>query len=326
MSVSRFKTAVVVGATLIGMLPALAGAETVKARFSWKLKGEYAPLYLAQEQGAFAKHGLQVTLGEGAGAQAALGALLQGQEDVAIVPAAFALTAISKGMPVKIVAVYHPRAPIGIVSFASNPIKTPKDLEGKKIAVSVGDTVASYLGVICKVNNVDCNKIDRVMMDSQVRSSQFLAHRVDALTTYFNNDTPLLASVSKEPLVNFDFAQAGIVLPGLSVVVKDEAITKNAKALSAFLAGLDEGIAASRKNPDAAVAAIRKTWSGSPKPEVVREQVVSTLAAIPQVSGRPAGYIDAKDLGVALDLLKSVGEVTGDKPLDAYYSNALFAK
>jgi NitT/TauT family transport system substrate-binding protein len=99
--------------------------DAVNVRFSWKMKGEYGPLYMAQEQGYYAKEKLAVRMGEGAGAQAALGALLQGQEDVVILPAIFALTAIQKGMPVKIVALYHPKTPLGIISFPDKPVKTP---------------------------------------------------------------------------------------------------------------------------------------------------------------------------------------------------------
>ena len=73
-------------------------ADEVKVRFSWKLKGEYAHLYLAQEKGLYASKDLAVRMGEGAGAPAALGALLQGQEDVVVMPAIFAASAIQKGM------------------------------------------------------------------------------------------------------------------------------------------------------------------------------------------------------------------------------------
>jgi hypothetical protein len=49
--------------------------DQINVRFSWKLKGEYAPLYMAQELGLFKAENLDVRLGEGAGSQAALGAL-----------------------------------------------------------------------------------------------------------------------------------------------------------------------------------------------------------------------------------------------------------
>jgi len=94
----------IAGMTAFGFTAAASAAESFKVRFSWKLKGEYAPLYMAKEIGAFDKAGLDVAMGEGAGAPAALTAMLQGQEDAVIMPAAFALTAISKGMPIKIAA------------------------------------------------------------------------------------------------------------------------------------------------------------------------------------------------------------------------------
>ena len=46
-------------------------------------------------------------------------------------------------------------------------------MEGKSIATSVGDTAATYLGVLCQLNNVDCAKIKKVQVNPQVRYTQF---------------------------------------------------------------------------------------------------------------------------------------------------------
>ena len=94
--------------------PGFAADEPFKVRFTWKIKGPYAPLYVAQDKGLFAKQGLAVTMGEGAGGQAAMAALMQGQEDAVVAPGVYALTTVSKGMPVKIVALYHPATPLAI--------------------------------------------------------------------------------------------------------------------------------------------------------------------------------------------------------------------
>src|SRR5262245_46633253 len=115
---------------LLLVLGASALAQTpmpVNVRFSWKLKGEYAQLYVAEANGHFQGAGLAVRLGEGAGAQPALAALLQGQEDLILLPGVFALSAISRGMPVKLVALYHPVTPMGFISQPENPVRVPKD-------------------------------------------------------------------------------------------------------------------------------------------------------------------------------------------------------
>jgi NitT/TauT family transport system substrate-binding protein len=304
-------------------VPPAHASDPFKVRFSWKLKGEYAPLYLAREVGLFDRAGLSVEMGEGAGASAALGAMLQGQEDAVIIPAAFALTAISKGMPIKIVALYHPKAPLGFVSFEQNAVRQPKDIEGKKFAYSVGDTVAAYLPVFCKKNNVDCAKINKIIVNPQLRNSQFMSRQIDVIGAYLNIDLSLLEPVAKDPLVVLDLAKAGLVVPGLSIVVSDAALGTKSGVLARFVKTVGEGFDASRKDSGAAAVALRKSWSGAPDLKAVRRQVEETLAAVPVIEGRRPGWIEAAPLGEALAMLKSVGEIESAKPIDSYFTNAL---
>jgi NitT/TauT family transport system substrate-binding protein len=57
-------------------------ADEVKVRFSWKLKAEYAEFYLGQQKGLYEAQGIAATFGEGAGAQAAVASVIQGQDDI----------------------------------------------------------------------------------------------------------------------------------------------------------------------------------------------------------------------------------------------------
>src|SRR6185437_12686305 len=82
--------------------PAFSADKTpVSIRFSWKLKGEFAPLYVALDKGYFAAENLNVTLGEGTSSQTALGSIIQNQDQFAWIPGVFAAQAISTGLPVK---------------------------------------------------------------------------------------------------------------------------------------------------------------------------------------------------------------------------------
>jgi len=94
-TLGRLTSVVALGVSMLVVPAGVAQAqEQVNVRFSWKLKGEYAALFVAQEKGFYAREGLAVRLGEGAGAPAALGALLQGQEDAVLLPAIFALAGL----------------------------------------------------------------------------------------------------------------------------------------------------------------------------------------------------------------------------------------
>src|SRR5262245_45403403 len=140
------KTAV--AAPLLALL-AMAGApanvahgqslDKLTVRFTWKLKGEYAPLYVALEKGYYKAEGLDVTLAEGNGAQNVLKLLAAGNEKFGYGPAVAAASATSQGLPVKVVALYQTSAPMGVIAFPETPLKVPKDLEGKRLAISVGE-------------------------------------------------------------------------------------------------------------------------------------------------------------------------------------------
>jgi NitT/TauT family transport system substrate-binding protein len=298
--------------------------DDVRMRFSWKLKGEYAPLYVAQEKGYFAKQNLNVRLGEGAGAPAALGALLQGQEDVVLLPGVFALTAISKGMPVKLIALYHPKTPVALISMPDNPVRTPKDLEGKSLAVSVGETGTTYINSFCVANGVDCNKVRKVMMNPQSRVAQFVQRQVDTVTVYQTNDLPILQETQKTDFVILELDKHGLSVPGMALVTSDALLAKKPETLRKLLQAVGEGITESRRDPAEAAKTLGKYWPSAPSQSIVTAQVKATVAAVPADTGKPVGWVDEKVIAEALAMLKSTGEIEDPKPAGSYFTNQLF--
>jgi NitT/TauT family transport system substrate-binding protein len=312
---------------LLGPGPSTAHAqEAFNVRFSWKLKGEYAPFYLAREKSMFASEGLAVRLGEGAGAEAALGTLLQGAEDVVIIPGIYAMSAVSKGMPVKIIALYQPKAPVGIVSHPEKPIVAPKDLEGKSLAATVGDTTMDYLKVFCSQNKIDCDKVKIVMMNVQARLPQFLSRQVDGMSTYWNIDLPQLEYSSKQKFALLDVSKYGQIVPGLAVVTSNAAIGKDPERLKRFVRALSKGFNATSSDPTAATQALRNAWPGSPPDEVVGTQVRLSNQTFPAGSGNmPRGWIEAAVISAAANLLMESGQINAIKPVDNYFTNDLLA-
>jgi NitT/TauT family transport system substrate-binding protein len=316
--------AVAFAAMTVAASSARAG-ESFNVRFSWKLKGEYAPFYLAQQKGMFAKEGLTVRLGEGAGSEAALGSMLQGNEDVVIIPGIYALSAISKGMPVKLVSLIQPVAPAGIVSHPEKPIATPQDLEGKSLAATVGDTTMDYLKVLCSQNHIDCAKIKIVMMNVQARLPQFMSKQVDGMSTYWNIDLPQLEYTSKEKFVLLDVGKYGERVPGLSVVTSDAAIARNPDKLKRFLRAMNQGFDAMSADVAAATQALQNAWEGGPPQAVVEAQVKLSNQTFPIILGKPRGWVEDKVIASALDLLKESGQISEAKPLNTYFTNNLLS-
>jgi NitT/TauT family transport system substrate-binding protein len=309
-----------VGAMVVGghfaWTAAARADDDVKVRFSWKLKGEYGPLYLAQEDGFFSGQHLAVRMGEGAGAPAALGARLQGQEDVAI-------SAIQKGMPIKLIAIYHAKTPVVIISHPDNPVLKPKQMEGKSIVTSVGETGTSYLSTFAAQNGVDFDKIKKVQVDAQIRVNYFLQNKVDLVSVYRTNDLPSVEEKTGIKYPILDMAEYGLAIPGLAAVSSDAIIAKKGDALKRFLVAFNQGIDATRKDPAAASNALLKAWNNGPSLAVVEAQVKATVDAIQPDPGHPAGWMTAQQIRSSLDLLKTDEDIGVPKPADLFFTNDL---
>lgn len=321
---STVVAAMVLLAAIVLSSAALA-ADDVRVRFSWKLKGEYGHLYLAQDRGFYAAKNLAVRMGEGAGSQAALGALVQGQEDVVIMPGIFAASAIQKGMPIKIIALYHPKTPVVMISHPDKPILKPQDLEDKIVAHAVGETGTSYLGTFCAVNNIDCTKIKKVQMDAQSRVAQFLQNQVDAVSIYRTSDLPVLEQRTGIKFPILDLAQYGLVVPGLAAVTSDAAIASKPDVLKRYLAAVGEGIDATRRDPRAAANAIAKVWQLGPPVDVIEAQVRATIDAMVREEGKPIGWVDVKLIEQAIELLKTEQAIDHPKSAASFFTNELLA-
>jgi NitT/TauT family transport system substrate-binding protein len=108
----RLRTIAALG-TLMALVAALPGQhavaqtpEKITIRFTWKLKGEYAPLFVALDKGYYRAEGLEVELAEGSGAQTVLKLLASGNEKFGYGPAVSAAQAVSQSLPVRVVALY----------------------------------------------------------------------------------------------------------------------------------------------------------------------------------------------------------------------------
>jgi NitT/TauT family transport system substrate-binding protein len=296
----------------------------VTIRFSWKLKGEYAPLYVALEKGYFSDEGLAVQLGEGAGSQAALASMLRGDDQAVWLPGIFALQAISKGMAMKLVALYNPAAPVIIISWPEKPIRTPKDLEGKSIAASVGETGTTYLPVLCAKNNIDCSKIKQVRMGIEARVPAFIAHSVDSVSVYLTNDMPILeAKFGKDAFVRLDEPKWGAGVPGSALLASDSYISQHPDVLAKLVRAINRGMGFSAKDPMAAAEILLRYWSAQLSPNIVADQVRALTDAVPTYDGQAMGHIEKSVIEAGLVALREAGEADSVRAVDVYFTNSV---
>ena len=296
-------------------------AEKLTLRFTWKLKGEYAPLFVALDRGYYKAEGLEVELAEGSGAQTVLKLLASGNERFGYGPAVSAAQAVSQGLPVKVVALYQTKAPMGVISFPDVPLKSPKDLEGKRLAISVGETFGDMLGPFTRINNVDLDKIQRIQMDASARSSQFLTRKIDVMSVYLSNELPQLEKRAGVKFNVLRITDYGLNLLGASVIIGNAFAEQNPDAVKKLLRATAKGYRDAMADPRQAAKAMAKYMKVPEDPEVLDKQVEATVITTNAPQGKPLGWQEASDWQANLTLLKETGGIADVKPLNAYFTN-----
>jgi NitT/TauT family transport system substrate-binding protein len=311
--------------TMAGVRPNVAygqSLEKLTVRFTWKLKGEYAPLYVALEKGYYKAEGLDVQLSEGNGAQNVLKALAAGNERFGYGPAVAAAQAVSQGLPVKVVALYQTSAPMGVIAFPETPLKEPKDLEGKRLAISVGETFGDMIRPFTRVNNVDLGKIQLVQMDASARTMQFLTHKIDVMSVYLSNELP---QIEKRAGVKFNVLKVtdfGLNVLGSSMYVSNEFAEKSPEIVKKLLQATAKGYRDAMADPKEAARLMAKHMAVPEQQDVLDQQVEATVVTTNAPSGKPIGWQAEADWQATLNLLKETGGITEVKPLNAYFTNA----
>lgn len=310
---------------LLGVLATVSPAraeEEVTVRFTWKYKGEYAPLFVALDKGYYAGEGLKVNLAEGSGSSTVLSLLASGEEKIGYGPADAVATAVGKGMPIRTVALYQTALPIALVSFPDKPVRTPKDLEGKSITGSAAGAFTRLLPVFAKINDLDLSKINVVMLEGGAGQAQFLNRQVDVSSPYLSNEVPRLEKLSGVELVKMPVAEHGLKLLGASIFVNSDFAETNPETLRKLVRATNKGYADAIAEPEEAAGIMARYLPPGEDMEVLTKQVVATVTTTNAPEGKPIGWQTDEDWMATLSILQETGQIDEIKPMEMYYTNA----
>jgi NitT/TauT family transport system substrate-binding protein len=207
-----------------------------------------------------------------------------------------------------------------VVSLASNAIRTPKDLEGKKVAVTPGDPLGQLLQAVCKANNVDCAKISMVQVDPAAKVVTVLEKKADALLGGADDQFFLIKYRGQEPYA-MRYADFGANIVGMTIMTSGETIKRNPDLVRRFVRASVKSWEEAKKNPQAAVDAAMKV-----KPDLNRQSTLDQLMVDIDLldsknsKGR-VGFGAQADWEQTLAILKNYRDLATDKSWTAFHTN-----
>ncbi|MGH7314816.1 MAG: ABC transporter substrate-binding protein [Candidatus Rokuibacteriota bacterium] len=298
--------------------------EKATLRLNFYSYGEHAAFAYGVDKGIYAEEGIDLTLLEGGGSGATVQSIGAATDRFGYADATTMAKLISKGLPVKMIANYVQTSPMSIIYFADKGIKGPKDLEGKKVSFSAGDSLHQGFPALLKVNNVDKAKIQEVLLAPQAKQTAVMTGTVDAMGGYYTTQAGAIERETKKKVAYFRYADFGVnaLTQGLLIHTK----YMGEKALNCkMVRATSRAWLAAMKDPDGAVDALHKLFPNTNKgaKDLTRKQWIDSadLLYTKHSQGKTAGLMMKDDWDVLLSLAKEYGGLDPVKAHADYYTN-----
>jgi len=301
-----------------------AGAQSkIGLRLDWSLYGTHAAFYLGVEKGLYKAEGIDLAINEGSGSGTTARLLAQGGDPVAFVDFGTMTKGIGSGMPIKAILGVHQASPMMILSHADTPIKTPKELEGKVIAMAPAESTAQMFPVLLSAAGVDAAKVSVLAPATGAKTALFLQKRVDAITgvTYFH-----LPPMERDKVAvhYFTYADHGVAALEGGVAANSEWLAANPDLAKRFVKATQAAFVAAKADPAAAVDALVKL-----RPEQARNrevlvrqlQISMESIATPNTKSMPFGRMSETDWQLMIDQLVASKQLTAPVALDKLFTN-----
>jgi NitT/TauT family transport system substrate-binding protein len=248
---------------LAAALPVRAQQETqIKFQLDWRFEGPAALFLVPAAKGYFKAERLNVTIDAGNGSgdtvsRVASGAYDMGFADMAALMEFRANSPTAPNKPVAVMMVYN-NTPAAVIALKKSGIRTPKDLEGKRLGAPVSDAGRRAWPIFARANKIE--QVAWTSMDPPLRETMLLRGDVDAITGFsFTSLVNLEAQGTKtDDVVTLGYAQHGVKLYGNAVIASEEFAKKNPEAVKAFLRAFSKGVRDVIADPRAAVAAVKQ--------------------------------------------------------------------
>jgi NitT/TauT family transport system substrate-binding protein len=294
--------------------------DKVSFRLNWYLGGLHVPFYYGKDKGYYAAEGIDLTINEGRGSANTVQVVAAGSDTFGLADSSSVVLTASKGADVKSVMSLLNTTGFSVVSLAEAPIKTPKDLEGKKVAVTPGDPLGQLLQAVCKANSVDCAKISMVQVDPAAKVVTVLEKKTDALLGGADDQYFLIKYKGGNP-VAMRYADWGANIVGMTIMTSGDTIKKNPDLVKRFVRASVKSWEEAKKNPGAAVDAAMKA-----KPDLNRQSTLDQLMVDIELldsknSKGKIGWGAQADWDQTLAILKNYRELQTTQPWTAFHTN-----
>ena len=223
----------------------------------------YGPLWVAEEKGFFAAHGVEVELSNFNWDQDMTAALASGNLDVVAAATNTAIASFNHGVDQKAFLVMDVSTTADAI-LAGEGIADVAGLKGRKVAFESGATSDLLMNYALKVNGMSLADIEHVPMGASEAGLALLSGQVEAAVTYEPYISAALGKDSSYKVIYDAAEKPGLISDVLTA--RGDWIAANPALVEGMIEAWDDAIVFIRENPEEGGAMIAKAV-GSPMEE-----------------------------------------------------------
>jgi len=303
-------------------------AQAVTFVTDFGFNGRHAPYYTALDKGFFKEMGLDVKIVRGGGSLDAIRQVAAGNAQVAFADLAALVTMrANDNVSVKEISIIYTRPPQALYCLPESGIKTPKDLEGKRLSDSAASAVPRIFPVYAKAMGIDHTKVRWIFADSAAIPAMLVRKEIDCAAQFVVGEALLKKAAGGKDLVRFAYGDApGLDYYGNGIVASDDTIKSRPDLLKRVLWAVNQGLAYAFDNPDEAAEIMNKNHPQVPVDVAKAETLaVKALVLSPETVKNGIGYVDPARVQKTIDIMTTALELKRKVTVDEVYAAGFLA-
>jgi len=290
--------------------PAVFAAQqrTVKFTLPWLAQGATAYVYIADERGFFKKRGLNVEISRGFGSLTASQAIANGQFDFGLVSASSTIVSAATGLPLVALGTTNYDAYAGVLMRSDSPIRTPKDLEGKRIGAVPASTEFPLWKAFAKKADIDAGKVQIIQADPRVLERTLVEKQIDAALVVASTSYAVAKAMGTDTRA-FLWSKYGLPFYSNNILTRPDVLQRDPELCRAVTDALLEGLAYQLKNPDESLDIFLKKvpeltlTAGGREFSRLSQGFMLASAIEPEAIDHGLGYSDMRRVDEMIDLI-----------------------
>lgn len=264
-------------ATLLALGSAAQAQDKALLQLDWIPTGEHAAYFAGAEKGFFAQNGIALSLARGYGSGDTVNKVAAGAAQFGVADLGAVLSGRQQqNLPVHAISAVYTHSPHSLFVLKSSGITSFKDLAGKRVAVSAGNSHRLYFPDVARRAGIAPDSVTWVTTDATAMAAMMITKRVDAapfysIHQYYQNKA---AQQAGEEIVVLPFVETGFAIYAASLITQDDIIQKNPDLVRRFLKAIQQSFEWSRDNQKEACQLHVKR-----NPEVAQDDCEGSLRA-----------------------------------------------